>query len=78
MEQKNLYEEANDAVIRRTGVVAYACPSRRNLQSVGGRAYNDYAGNGGLRVGRVTNGERSHPRPQTDQASTDSNLCKSE
>lgn len=51
MEQKNLYEQSSDAVIRRTGVSAYACPSRRNLQAIGGRAYNDYAGNGGLRLG---------------------------
>lgn len=56
MERKNLYEQGSDAVIRRTGVEAYACPSRRNLQNIGGRAYNDYAGNGGVRNGRVTNG----------------------
>ncbi|MDA1013717.1 MAG: DUF1559 domain-containing protein [Planctomycetota bacterium] len=48
IEQSNLYREPNDAVIRQTGLSSYACPSRRNLANIGGRAFNDYAGNGGL------------------------------
>ncbi|MDA1017726.1 MAG: DUF1559 domain-containing protein [Planctomycetota bacterium] len=47
MENANLYKEGNDAVLRRSPISAYACPSRRDLSSAGGRAYNDYAGNAG-------------------------------
>jgi prepilin-type N-terminal cleavage/methylation domain-containing protein/prepilin-type processing-associated H-X9-DG protein len=51
IEQNNLYEEPDDAIVRRTPVPAYFCPSRRPPTVLGGsRATNDYAGNGGLRL----------------------------
>lgn len=49
LEQAPLYNETSDAVIQRTPVVTYFCPSRRGPTVVGdNRALNDYAGNGGL------------------------------
>jgi len=49
IEEGNLYEETTNAVIQRTPVESYFCPSRRNSEVTGGiRAMNDFAGNGGL------------------------------
>ena len=49
MEQGNLYYEQSDAVVRRTPVVGYFCPTRRPVTVINNsRAVNDYAGNGGL------------------------------
>jgi len=49
MEQGNLYYEQKDAVVRRTPIPGYFCPTRRPPTVVGNiRALNDYAGNGGL------------------------------
>ncbi|MCP4477931.1 MAG: DUF1559 domain-containing protein [Planctomycetaceae bacterium] len=51
IEQNNLYEEPNNAIVRRTPVPAYFCASRRPPTVLGGtRAVNDYAGNAGLRL----------------------------
>jgi prepilin-type N-terminal cleavage/methylation domain-containing protein/prepilin-type processing-associated H-X9-DG protein len=49
MEQGNLYYEQSDAVIRRTPIPGYFCPTRRPVTVMNdSRAVNDYAGNGGL------------------------------
>ena len=49
LEQDNLYYESSDALVRRTPVNLYFCPTRRPPTVVGNtRALNDYAGNGGL------------------------------
>jgi len=51
IEQNNLYEEPDNAIVRRTPVPAYFCASRRPPTVLGGtRAVNDYAGNAGLRL----------------------------
>lgn len=48
VEQKNLYIEPNDAIVRRTPVKTYFCPSRRQPKAINGtHAMNDYAGNAG-------------------------------
>jgi len=51
IEQQSLYDNADDAFVRRTPVSSYFCPSRREPVPVGNRAHNDYAGNGGLTGG---------------------------
>ena len=52
IEQGNLYYEANNAVVRRTPIPFYFCPTRRPLTVINNsRALNDYAGNGGLVLG---------------------------
>jgi prepilin-type processing-associated H-X9-DG protein len=49
MEQGNLYYEQTDAVVRRTPIPGYFCPTRRPVTVINdSRAVNDYAGNGGL------------------------------
>ncbi|MCH2178558.1 MAG: DUF1559 domain-containing protein [Mariniblastus sp.] len=49
LEQGNLYYQASDAIVRKTPVATYFCPSRRPPTVLAGtRAMNDYAGNGGL------------------------------
>ena len=49
IEQNNLYREPNNAIVQRTPIPAYFCPSRRQPTVLGGRrAVNDFAGNGGL------------------------------
>jgi prepilin-type N-terminal cleavage/methylation domain-containing protein/prepilin-type processing-associated H-X9-DG protein len=49
MEQEALWNEGDDAVVQKTPVPAYFCPSRRRPMVIGGtRAVNDYAGNGGI------------------------------
>lgn len=48
MEQTNLYNEDDQALIQATPVDEFFCPSRRKPLEVSGRALNDYAGNGGL------------------------------
>jgi len=51
IEQDNLYKEPNNAVVRRTPIVIYYCPSRRPPGVYNGDAKSDYAGNGGTRPG---------------------------
>ena len=49
VEQNNLYGHDDDAIIKKTAVAGYFCPSRRPPTVLGGtNALNDYAGNGGL------------------------------
>lgn len=47
VEQKNLWENPSDAVLRATPVAIYYCPSRRSPAAVNGRAQTDYGGNAG-------------------------------
>ncbi len=51
MEQQSLYDNGDDALVRRSPVGGYFCPSRREPIEIGGRAHNDYAGNAGLMGG---------------------------
>ncbi len=49
MEQSALWQQSNDAYVRKALVSTYFCPTRRQPMVVGGtRAMTDYAGNGGL------------------------------
>ena len=51
IEQDNLFKEPSNAVVRRTPIVIYYCPSRRAPAVYNGNAKSDYAGNGGTRPG---------------------------
>lgn len=44
VEQNNLWRNTSDAVVRRTPVKIYFCPTRRAPQVIGSRAMLDYAG----------------------------------
>jgi len=48
VEDATTWENADDAIVRRTTVSSYFCPSRRGPTVINGRALNDYAGNGGV------------------------------
>jgi prepilin-type N-terminal cleavage/methylation domain-containing protein len=50
IEQDSLYREPSNAVIRRTVIKIYYCPSRRNAKLYKGEAKTDYAGNGATRI----------------------------
>lgn len=50
IEQKNLYDNPNDNILRTTPLKIYNCPTRRPLKLYDGYAKSDYAGNGGTRV----------------------------
>jgi len=53
MENSPMHAQPNEALIQRTPIPGYFCPSRRVLDvgCSGLRAKNDYAGNGGLITG---------------------------
>jgi prepilin-type N-terminal cleavage/methylation domain-containing protein len=55
IEQGNLYELSDQNKVRATPIKGYFCPSRRPPATIGGRAHNDYAGNGGLEGGGLNN-----------------------
>lgn len=48
VEQQSLWAESNDAVVKRSTVKFYFCPTRRRPMVIGGNAMVDFAGNGGL------------------------------
>ncbi len=49
LEENNLYSHDDDAIVQKTAVPTYFCPSRRPPTVLGGiRAMNDFAGNAGL------------------------------
>ena len=49
MEQTSLWQNPDDAFLQKTPVAGYFCPTRRRPMVIaGGRAVNDYAGNGGI------------------------------
>jgi hypothetical protein len=50
LEQGNLRNEPDNAVLRRTVLPVYHCPSKRAAVLHNGKAMNDYAANGGTRV----------------------------
>ncbi len=47
LEQGNVYNNLDDALVRRTIIKTYSCPSKRPPTVVSGRFLNDYAGNAG-------------------------------
>ena len=53
MDNSPLYRQSNDALVRRTPVTSYYCPTRRNPIVISGRAKLDYAGCRGI---TTTNG----------------------
>ena len=51
LEQENLWEQTDNALVRATPVPGYFCPTRRGATVFGGKALLDYAGNGGFGEG---------------------------
>lgn len=55
-EQSNLYYETNNAIVSKSTIDHYYCPTRRGHVVTGGtRGMNDYAGNGGMLGGGLNN-----------------------
>ncbi len=73
MEQQSLYLEPSDAVVRRTPVKTYFCPSRDRPKLVGANAKIDYAGNCG---GTSLTAAGTLPAPQ-QQSALDGVMLKS-
>lgn len=49
LEQQNLWDNTNDAIVQATPVKGYFCPTRRPPMVISGaRAVNDFAGNAGI------------------------------
>jgi prepilin-type N-terminal cleavage/methylation domain-containing protein len=53
IEQQNLYDIADDALVGKTFTKTYFCPTRRAPALYNGLAKNDYAGNGGSAAGQI-------------------------
>ena len=53
IEQQNVFDNTDDAVVSATPIKTYFCPSRRAPTLYGSTTRNDYAGNGGSDMGNA-------------------------